>query len=149
MFIGMEPRIKRHKLASNDFGGVHGVTDLSLNSFEHLPYKHDEPPVSSNTTTINHLHPELLSIIFLYLDTKSKAIAAQVCSSWRDAVYHKSVWKGVEANIRLKSSKDNTPLLKSLVCRGIKRVQVRLTSDLGVTKSATAAEIIHVFFCYS
>lgn len=131
MFIGMEPRVKRHKIASNDFNGVHGVTDLSVNPCEHHPYKIEDLPVTSSTT-INDLHPELLSIIFLYLDTKSKAIAAQVCSSWRDAVYHKSVWKGVEAKISLKSSKENAPLLKSLVCRGIKRIQVRITASKDV-----------------
>lgn len=47
----------------------------------------------------------------------------QVCRSWRDACYQKSVWKGVEAKLHLRKS-NNAILYQSLVRRGIKQVQV-------------------------
>jgi F-box/leucine-rich repeat protein 14 len=46
----------------------------------------------------------------------------QVCSRWRDAVYQKSVWRGVEARLHLRRS--NPTLFPSLARRGIRRVQV-------------------------
>lgn len=46
--------------------------------------------------------PELLAMIFGYLDVRDKGRAAQVCTAWRDAAYHKSVWRGVEAKLHLR-----------------------------------------------
>jgi len=74
------------------------------------------------TTHISALYPELLSTIFEFLDVPDKGSAAQVCTTWRDAAYRKSVWKGVEAKLHLR--KPNPTLFPSLVRRGIKRVQV-------------------------
>lgn len=38
------------------------------------------------------LFPELLAMIFGYLDVRDKGRG--VCTAWRDAAYHKSVWRG-------------------------------------------------------
>lgn len=73
-------------------------------------------------THISCLYPEILAIIFSYLEVRDKGRAAQVCTSWRDAAYHKSVWRGVEAKLHLRRA--NPSLFASLVKRGIKRVQV-------------------------
>uniref|UniRef100_A0A3Q3LRP3 F-box domain-containing protein n=1 Tax=Labrus bergylta TaxID=56723 RepID=A0A3Q3LRP3_9LABR len=45
-------------------------------------------------THISCLFPEILAIIFSYLEVKDKGRVAQVCAAWRDASYHKSVWRG-------------------------------------------------------
>ncbi|CAL4182766.1 unnamed protein product, partial [Meganyctiphanes norvegica] len=71
---------------------------------------------------ITCLYPEILALIFSYLDVKEKGRVAQVCGNWRDAVYHKSVWRGVEAKLHLRRA--NPSLFPSLVRRGIRRVQV-------------------------
>src|SRR5690348_16972320 len=86
------------------------------------------------TAHISCLYPEILALVFGYLDVKDKGSVAQVCSSWRDACYHKSVWKGVEAKIHLRncdycspnsdSCTAHKPLFESLVTRGIKKIQV-------------------------
>lgn len=73
-------------------------------------------------TTIEHIFPELLCLIFERLDLQSKGRAAQVCSRWRDSVYQKSVWRGCEARLHLRRS--NPTLFPSLARRGIRRVQV-------------------------
>lgn len=73
-------------------------------------------------THISCLYPEILAIIFSYLDVRDKGRVAQVCTAWRDAAYHKSVWRGVEAKLHLRRA--NSSLFASLVKRGIKRVQV-------------------------
>lgn len=73
-------------------------------------------------THISCLYPEILAIIFSYLDVRDKGRVAQVCTTWRDAAYRKSVWRGVEAKLHLRRA--NTSLFASLVKRGIKRVQV-------------------------
>ncbi|CAG2105141.1 unnamed protein product, partial [Medioppia subpectinata] len=86
------------------------------------------------TAHISCLYPEILALIFGHLDVKDKGSAARVCSSWRDACYHKSVWKGVEAAIHLRHC-DRCPanaqdcglhnaLFDSLVRRGIKKIQL-------------------------
>lgn len=71
---------------------------------------------------ISRLYPEIVSLIFSYLDVRDRGRAAQVCTSWRDAAYHRSVWRGVEAKLHLRRA--NPPLFPSLVRRGIRRVQV-------------------------
>lgn len=72
--------------------------------------------------TIGNLFPEILSMIFEYLDVQSKGRVAQVSTRWRDAAYKKSVWKGMTASLHL--SRSNPTLFPSLVKRGIKHVQV-------------------------
>ncbi|EEB10384.1 fbxl14, putative [Pediculus humanus corporis] len=73
-------------------------------------------------THVSCLYPEILALIFSYLDVRDKGRAAQVCVAWRDAAYHKSVWRGVEAKLHLRRA--NPSLFSSLVRRGIRRVQV-------------------------
>lgn len=75
-------------------------------------------------THISCLYPEILALIFSYLDVRDKGRAAQVCVAWRDACYHKSVWRGVEAKLHLRRAQSNYSLFPSLVRRGIRRVQV-------------------------
>ncbi|KAI1286788.1 F-box/LRR-repeat protein 14 [Halotydeus destructor] len=74
------------------------------------------------STHVTCLYPEILSMIFGYLPLPEKGRVAQVCRSWQDASYHKSVWRGVEAKLHLKKS--NPTLFRSLVERGIKRIQI-------------------------
>ncbi|XP_013395196.1 F-box/LRR-repeat protein 14 [Lingula anatina] len=71
---------------------------------------------------ISNLFPEILALIFSYLDVKDKGRSAQVCVAWRDAAYHRSVWKNVEAKLHLRRA--NPSLFPSLVQRGIRRIQV-------------------------
>lgn len=74
---------------------------------------------------ISCLYPEILALIFSYLDVRDKGRAAQVCVAWRDAAYHRSVWRGVEAKLHLRRANGPNPsLFPSLVRRGIRRVQV-------------------------
>lgn len=74
------------------------------------------------STNISCLFPEILSIIFSYLDVKEKGRVAQVCITWRNSAYNRRVWRGVEAKLHLKRA--NPSLFPSLVKRGIRRVQV-------------------------
>ncbi|XP_076333126.1 F-box/LRR-repeat protein 14-like [Tachypleus tridentatus] len=74
------------------------------------------------TAHVSCLYPEILALIFSYLDVKDKGRAAQVCKAWREAAYHKSVWRGVEARLHLRRA--NPSLFPSLLRRGIRRVQV-------------------------
>ena len=73
---------------------------------------------------ISSLFPEILTIIFTYLDVRDKGRVAQVCVKWRDAAYNRCVWKNVEAKLHLRRSKPSSSLFSSLVKRGINRVQV-------------------------
>ncbi|XP_071454401.1 F-box/LRR-repeat protein 14-like [Hetaerina americana] len=83
-------------------------------------------------THISSLYPEILALIFSYLDVRGKGRAAQVCTAWRDAAYHRSVWRGVEARLHLRrpnggaaaSGPSNVHLFSSLARRGIRKVQV-------------------------
>ncbi|PSN51042.1 F-box/LRR-repeat protein 14 [Blattella germanica] len=90
----------------------------------HAPVHQPEPspPPSGNQTHVSCLYPEILALIFGYLEVRDKGRAAQVCTSWRDAAYHKSVWRGVEAKLHLRRA--NPSLFASLVKRGIRKVQV-------------------------
>lgn len=78
------------------------------------------------STHVSSLYPELLSMIFEYLDVQGKGRVAQVCTSWKEAAYLKSVWRGVRAKLHLKRTKDNADVFKSLVRRGITKIQVRM-----------------------
>ena len=73
-------------------------------------------------TPIASLFPEILAMIFSYLDVREKGRAAQVCTAWRNAAYSRIVWRGVEAKLHLRRA--NPSLFPSLVKRGIRRVQV-------------------------
>uniref|UniRef100_A0A6P7GRN8 F-box/LRR-repeat protein 14 n=1 Tax=Diabrotica virgifera virgifera TaxID=50390 RepID=A0A6P7GRN8_DIAVI len=86
-------------------------------------YEEEQTELDSGKTHISCLYPEILAIIFSYLDVRDKGRVAQVCTTWRDAAYHKSVWRGVEAKLHLRRGA-NPSLFPSLVRRGIKRVQV-------------------------
>lgn len=76
------------------------------------------------STHVSSLYPELLSMIFQYLDVQGKGRVAQVCTSWKEAAYLKSVWRGVQAKLHLKR-RSNSDVFKSLVQRGITKIQVR------------------------
>lgn len=71
---------------------------------------------------IHCLFPELLVMIFCYLDVRDKGRVAQVCIRWREAAYTRTVWRGVEAKIHLRRS--NPSLYRSLAKRGIRRIQI-------------------------
>lgn len=94
----------------------------------HQPHLHLPRSVSTTPspppgqTHVSCLYPEILALIFSYLEVRDKGRAAQVCAAWRDASYHKSVWRGVEAKLHLRRA--NPSLFTSLVRRGIRRVQV-------------------------
>ncbi|XP_025107271.1 F-box/LRR-repeat protein 14-like [Pomacea canaliculata] len=71
---------------------------------------------------ISCLFPEILTIIFSYLDVRDKGRVAQVCVKWRDAAYNRSVWRNVDAKLHLRRA--NPSLFPSLVQRGIRRIQI-------------------------
>ncbi|XKL68590.1 hypothetical protein PGB90_004081 [Kerria lacca] len=95
-----------------------------------LPVKERSPSPPQVGTHISCLYPEILAHIFSYLDVKAKGRATQVCLAWKEASYHKSVWKGVEAKLHLQQRRINPTLVSSLTRRGIKRIQI-----LSVVKS--------------
>ena len=73
-------------------------------------------------THISCLFPEVLAMIFRYLDVRDKGRAAQVCTAWKDAAYNRIVWRGVEARLHLRRA--NPSLFPSLVKRGIKKIEI-------------------------
>ncbi|CAD7014923.1 F-box/LRR-repeat protein 14 [Ceratitis capitata] len=81
-----------------------------------------ESPAPHDGTHINNLFPEILEMIFQKLAVRDLGRAAQVCTTWRDIAYTKSVWRGIEAKLHLKRS--SSSLFNSLVRRGIKKVQI-------------------------
>ncbi|KAL3285526.1 hypothetical protein HHI36_000057 [Cryptolaemus montrouzieri] len=93
-----------------------------LRTYHRLHEEDYQDDYDRGKTHISCLYPEILAIIFSYLDVRDKGRVAQVCTSWRDAAYHKSVWRGVEAKLHLR--RPNPSLFTSLVKRGIKKVQV-------------------------
>ncbi|KAL0112885.1 hypothetical protein PUN28_012262 [Cardiocondyla obscurior] len=101
------------------------------------------------STHVSSLYPEILALIFSYLDVRDKGRAAQVCTAWRDAAYYRSVWRGVEARLHLR--KQAPALFASLVRRGVKRVQVlslrRGLSD--VLKGVPNLEALNLSGCYN
>lgn len=100
----------------------------------HKPLHRPQLDVAPAATTISSLYPELLALIFSYLEVRDKGRAAQVCVTWRDASYNKSVWRGTEAKLHLR--RYCPTLFHSLVRRGIRKVQV-----LSLRKSVR--EVIH------
>ncbi|KYN07273.1 F-box/LRR-repeat protein 14 [Cyphomyrmex costatus] len=107
---------------------------------------HGQPAAS---THVSSLYPEILALIFSYLDVRDKGRAAQVCTTWRDAAYYRSVWRGVEARLHLR--KQAPALFASLVRRGVKKVQVlslrRGLSD--VLKGVPNLEALNLSGCYN
>ncbi|KAK6176095.1 F-box/LRR-repeat protein 14 [Patella vulgata] len=81
-----------------------------------------EDTKTKSGTHISSLFPEILAMIFQYLDIKDKGRVAQVCVCWKDASYNRMVWRNVEAKLHLR--KANPSLFPSLCRRGIKRVQI-------------------------
>lgn len=109
----------------------HLTTNVPAPTGQHLqPYprhfkEHNEQqPVQHHgrRTTISNLYPEIMTIIFCKLEMRDKGRVAQVCSSWRDAVYAKRCWKGIEAKLHLR--KASKSVFSSLIKRGIRRVHV-------------------------
>ncbi|XP_015126503.1 F-box/LRR-repeat protein 14 [Diachasma alloeum] len=103
----------------------------------------------TTSTHISSLYPEILAHIFSYLCVRDKGRAAQVCVSWRDAAYHRSVWRGIEARLHLR--KQAPAVFASLVRRGVKRVQIlSLRRGLGdVVKGITNLESLNLSGCYN
>ncbi|KAG0430725.1 hypothetical protein HPB47_022426 [Ixodes persulcatus] len=85
---------------------------------------HDAPTESAMDTSHStwHLYPEVLRLIFCYLDVPDRGRVAQVCRDWRDVADDRCVWSGVEAKLRLP---DVSPsLYSSLKRRGIGRIKI-------------------------
>lgn len=82
----------------------------------------DEDHHQGGTTHISCLYPEILAIIFSMLEVRDRGRAAQVCLQWREAAYHRSVWRRCEPKLHLRRA--NPSLFPSLVRRGIRRVQI-------------------------
>lgn len=122
--------------------GVHGVHGAARRGAA-------QPTRANTSTHISSLYPEILALIFSYLDVKDKGRAAQVCSTWRDAAYHRSVWRGVEARLHLR--KPAPALFGSLVKRGVKNVQVlSLKKGLGdVVKGIPNLVSLNLSGCYN
>ncbi|KAI4476023.1 hypothetical protein M0804_013918 [Polistes exclamans] len=120
------------------------VQGISSRQLPHVPRN-----VASASTHISSLYPEILALIFSYLDVRDKGRAAQVCTAWRDAAYYRSVWRGVEARLHLR--KQAPALFSSLVRRGVKKVQVlslrRGLSD--VLKGVPNLEALNLSGCYN
>ncbi|XP_014292415.1 F-box/LRR-repeat protein 14 [Halyomorpha halys] len=88
----------------------------------HRPLHRPQLDLPVTRTNISYLYPEILALIFSYLEVRDKGRAAQVCVAWRDASYHKSVWRGTVAKLHLRRSCHT--IFHSLVKRGIRKVQV-------------------------
>lgn len=88
----------------------------------HRPLHRPQLDLPTTRTNISYLYPEILALIFSYLEVRDKGRAAQVCVAWRDASYHKSVWRGTVAKLHLRRSCHT--IFHSLVKRGIRKVQV-------------------------
>lgn len=104
---------------------------------------------SITSTHVSSLYPEILAHIFSYLDIRDRGRVSQVCLAWRDAAYHRSVWRGVEARLHLR--RQAPTLFSSLVRRGIKRVQVlSLKKSPGeVFKCMPNLESLNLSGCYN
>ncbi|XP_033227477.1 F-box/LRR-repeat protein 14 [Belonocnema kinseyi] len=140
--------------------GTITATKRSAPTSTHLCLTHIEGPTSkrpriqtttfcNTSTNVSNLYPEILAHIFSYLDVRERGRAAQVCSAWRDAAYHKSVWRGVEARLHLR--RQAPALFTSLVRRGIRRVQVlSLKKGLGeVFKGMPNLEALSLSGCFN
>lgn len=99
---------------------------------------------------VSCLFPEILTMIFTYLDVRDRGRVGRVCVAWRDAAYSRLVWRGVEARLHLRRS--NPSLFPSLVRRGIKRVQIlslrRNLRDL-IVDGVPTVESLNLSGCYN
>ncbi|CAK9813661.1 F-box/LRR-repeat protein 14 [Anthophora plagiata] len=127
---------------------------ISLPAYAQGLSSRQQPQVTSRgsvtpSTHISCLYPEILALIFSYLEVRDKGRAAQVCTAWRDAAYYRSVWRGVEARLHLR--KQAPALFASLVRRGVKRIQVlSLRRGLGdVLKGVPNLEALNLSGCYN
>jgi hypothetical protein len=124
------------RVTSTDKSRMASVKEDAMDMTTAKRVRRDSPTVlwhnRPDTTDISCLYPELLTIIFQNLEVTDKGRAAQVCRSWRDSAYNKSVWKGVEAKLHLKktSSSRDPNIFPSLVRRGIKKIQVSFSPFL-------------------
>ncbi|KAK7580042.1 hypothetical protein V9T40_000671 [Parthenolecanium corni] len=114
-----------------------------------LPKERSPSPIQLGTH-ISRLYPELLAIIFSYLEVPDKGRAAQVCQAWRDASYHKSVWRGVEAKLHLQR-RTPTSLTNSLNRRGIRRIQILsvVKSFKEITRGVSNLTSLNLSGCYN
>ncbi|XP_043278542.1 F-box/LRR-repeat protein 14-like [Venturia canescens] len=140
-----------NSLNSRDRYSNGGTTDLSSYDGQGISRLLNDLCKRSNSTSthISSLYPEILALIFSHLDVRDKGRAAQVCVAWRDAAYHRSVWRGVEARLHLR--KQAYALFASLVKRGVKRVQIlSLRRGLGdVVKGIPNLESLNLSGCYN
>ena len=83
---------------------------------------------------ILNLYPEIFTMIFEYLDVRSKGRAAQVCSKWRNASYCPMVWRGVVAKLHLKE-KSTTNKKKSILFPSLKKRRIKHVQILSISKS--------------
>ncbi|ESO02302.1 hypothetical protein HELRODRAFT_65174 [Helobdella robusta] len=103
----------------------------------------------NNRKHVSCLFPELLTLIFSFLDLSDKGKVGQVCTSWRDAAYNKQVWKNVEAKLHLRHEVPS--LIPSLVRRGIKKIQVlslRKNKKSFSKESLSSFESINLSGCF-
>lgn len=106
-------------------------------------------PPPPEGTHVGNLFPEILTMIFSYLDVRDRGNAAQVCTAWREACYAKSVWKGVHAKLHLR--RPSTSFFQSLMKRGIRHVQVLSLkkSPKDVVIGITNLESLNLSGCYN
>ena len=103
----------------------------------------------TQTKNISCLLPEILTLIFTFLELSDKGRVGQVCSMWRDAAYNKQVWKNVEAKLHLNQYIPS--LFPSLFIRGIKKIQIlSLKKNIRylVLQSLTSIESLNLRGCY-
>ncbi|KAJ8680894.1 hypothetical protein QAD02_016681 [Eretmocerus hayati] len=105
----------------------------------------------SGDTHVSSLYPEILALIFSNLDVRDRGRAAQVCVAWREASYHRSAWRGVEARLHLR--KHSSAVFQCLERRGIRRVQVlSLTMRRGlgdVFRGVSKLQSLNLSGCYN
>ncbi|KAL1480805.1 hypothetical protein MTO96_050733 [Rhipicephalus appendiculatus] len=71
---------------------------------------------------IEILNPEVIRLIFGYLDVQNRGRMAQVCASWKAVADEPCVWVNVEARLRL--SECSAPVLDCVDRRGVRRIKV-------------------------
>nr|XP_037279926.1 F-box/LRR-repeat protein 14-like [Rhipicephalus microplus] len=71
---------------------------------------------------IEILNPELIRLIFGYLDVQNRGRMAQVCTAWKAVADEPCIWVNVEARLRL--SESCAPVLDCVARRGIRRIKV-------------------------
>lgn len=114
--------------------------------------QHQQQQQQANASThVSCLYPEILALIFSKLDVRDRGRAAQVCTTWREAAYHRSAWRGVEAKLHLR--KHANAVFPCLEKRGIKRVQVlSLTVRRGlgdVFRNVSKLQSLNLSGCYN